>query len=129
LNVQLNCSESQAKELADKGSIVFTDESGTTIGSGTFVKISKDIKATSRKNVLFSFKAEKGYTPEMGKAVQTKVNVAESCFILPITSLKGNKVKILHNDQVIEREVSIIRSNKDSVYLKGLAENEIVIIN
>ena len=129
LNVQLNCSESQAKELAAKESIVFTNEEGIKIGSGEFVKILKDKTASNRKNILCTFKAEMGFVPEMGKAVQTEMTIAATCFILPATSLRGNKVKILHNDQIIEREVSIIRSNKDSVYLKGLVENEIVIIN
>lgn len=129
LNVQLNCSDSQAKELAGQGSIVFTNNAGETVGKGKYISTQKDKTVANSNNVLFSFKAEKNNKAAIGQLVQVELKINETCFILPAKSLKSNKVKILHEDQILEREVTIIRSSKDSAFVKGLNEDEIVLLN
>lgn len=129
LNVQVECTASQAKELNKKESIVFTDDKGNTIGKGKCLKSIPDKFDEGKNRVVFSFQPENKFEPLHGMKVGIQISDSEKCFKLPASSVNSNKVKLLFNEQIIEREVTILRSIKDSVYLKGLNENEIVVLN
>lgn len=128
-NIQVICTESQANEWKKNGSLAFTDDNGNSIGKGTFLKSIQDGSDKGKKRAVFSFQAENNFKPQNGMKVITQISNSEKCYKLPASSVNNQKVKLLYNNQIIEREVRIIGSTEDSVYLKGLNENEIIVLN
>ena len=120
---------SEAKKMEMQNTIVVKDEIGKVIGTGKYLKSKTNLSDLSNSIVQFTFMPNQKVIFPFGKAVQTEIFLSIKCFGLPSKNIKSNRVKVLKNGEISEREIQIIQTTSDSTYFTGLLENELVILN
>jgi hypothetical protein len=120
---------SEAKKLEGQKTIVVKDEIGKVIGNGKYLKSKTNLSDLSNNVVQFTFIPNQKGLYSFGKAVQTEIGHSIKCFVLPSENVKKNRVKVLKNGEISEREIQIIQITSESTYFTGLLENELVVVN
>ena len=109
----------------------FIDPNGKKIGTGTIVRISDVInQQTQSADIYYSIKALEGETIYNGMFVNVSINKEDEqqAVILPRTAVQGNKVNVLDGNKIKSYDVTVILSIPDSVYVTGLSNDLMVIL-
>lgn len=98
------------------------DNAGNKIGDASFIKRKK--KDAGPDMVYYHFKGpikqSQGY-----KIIATQ---EIECISIPIKAVNGNKVLLLKDDMQIEREIEIIKSNGETIFVQGLKEGDEIVL-
>lgn len=122
---------STVKFFQQKGSAVFTDAEGKTIGTGKIIRVSDVInQKTQSIDVYYSIQSTLKETIFNGQFVNVGINqsAAQESFVIPRNAVKDNKVNVLVKNKLIERPIVIVGSKPDSVYVSGLKDGDEVVL-
>jgi hypothetical protein len=110
-------------------SIAFTSSSKDTIGEGQFLRKSPKINTqTQSVDTYFSLNPVK--RPIIGSFVNLSVtsNVKDSSIVLPEIATKNAFVQLLKDSTIRLRKIEILGTKPDSVFVKGVNDGEMVIL-
>jgi multidrug efflux pump subunit AcrA (membrane-fusion protein) len=109
----------------------FTDPKGKTVATGKIVRISDVInQRTQSADVYYAVTPIEGHRVYNGLYLNVELDVAteKTSTILPRTAVKDNKVMILEKGKLVALEVLQIGSKPDSVYVSGLKDDQVVVL-
>lgn len=114
-----------------KSEAEFTDASGKLVATGKIIRVSDVInQQTQSADVYYSIQAVKGETIYNGMYVNVSINQKEEreTMTIPSAAVKDQKVQILSGGKLKSREVLVISKIPDSVYVTGLKDGEMVLL-
>lgn len=109
----------------------FQTTDGELVGKGKIIRISDVInQSTQSLDVYFSIQPVDGKPIYNGTYVNVSVNekVEKETMIIPRLAVRENKVNILEGDHLIEKDILIVGSKPDSVYVTGLNNGQKVLL-
>lgn len=115
----------------DKSVATFTNSSDEVVGSGKIKRVSNVVnQQTQSIDVYYSIKPNDEMLVYNGMHLNVNIDkeVTKNTCLLPRTAVSNNKVAILDNDKVILRNILVIGSKPDSVYVTGLTDGEMAVL-
>jgi hypothetical protein len=115
----------------EKSTAEFTNSSYENIATGKIIRISNVInQQTQSADVYYSIKPLSGKKLYNGMFVNVAINreAPKETMTLPRVAVKNGKVNILDNTKVTSRHVTIVSSKPDSVFVTGLKDGHIVVL-
>ncbi|TNE99237.1 MAG: efflux RND transporter periplasmic adaptor subunit [Bacteroidetes bacterium] len=109
----------------------FYTTEGELIGKGKIIRISDVInQSTQSLDVYFSISPVNGSTLYNGTYVNVSVHekVEKETMLIPRIAVSNNKVNLLDGGKVIEKDILIVGTKPDSVYVTGLKNGTDVIL-
>lgn len=109
----------------------FYTTDGELIGKGKIIRISDVInQSTQSLDVYFSIKPVNGETLYNGTYVNVSVHekVEKETMLIPRVAVNKQKVNLLDGEKIISRDILIVGSKPDSVYVTGLKDGETVVL-
>ena len=109
----------------------FSNSSKEKIATGKIVRISNVInQQTQSADVYYSIKPLDGKKLYNGMFVNVAINkeAPKKTMTLPIVAVKNGKVNVLDNAKVTTHPVTIVSSKPDSVFVTGLDDGQIVVL-
>lgn len=109
----------------------FYTTDGKAIGRGKIIRVSDVInQSTQSLDVYFSIKPINGETLYNGTYVNVSVNekVDKETMIVPRLALKDQKIQLLEGGKLIEKDILVVGSKPDSVYVTGLNNGSKVVL-
>jgi hypothetical protein len=116
----------------DESSASFVDSDGTPLGTGKIIRVSNVVnQMTQSADVYYSIKPLEGKKVYNGMYVNVAINqqVTKETVVLPRTAIKDSKVNQLVNGKIEIIPVTILSSIQDSVYVSGIQDNAMIVIN
>lgn len=101
------------------------------IGSGKIIRVSDLInQSTQSIDVYFSISPAKDRTLYNGTYVNVSVNekIEKETMIVPRIAVRDNKVAVLDGNKLIERDVLIVGQKPDSLYITGLRNGQLIVM-
>jgi len=115
----------------NKSTAEFQDSKGKTIADGKIIRVSDVInQQTQSADVYYSIKARTGEKVYNGMFVNVSINkeATKETMTLPRASVKNNKVRVLEKNNLKEIEVIINGSKPDSVFVTGLMDGQLILL-
>lgn len=114
-----------------EGTATFTNAKGTIVGTGKITRVSDVInQRTQSADVYYSIHPLKGSEIYNGMflnaSIKQRANLASMA--IPTVALKDGKVLILKDEKLIERSVENVSSKPDTVFVTGLKDGEILVL-
>lgn len=109
----------------------FIDAKGNTVASGKIIRISDAInQQTQSTDVYYAITPEKGATLYSGMYVNVSIQkeAMKETMTLPRTAVNEGKVKILDGEKIKIQEIMIAGSKPDSVFVTGLKDGKLVVL-
>lgn len=131
LEVKVPISLATIKKFQKEGTAEFTDGNGVLIGSGKILRVSDVInQRTQSVDVYYSIRPIKNELIYNGQFVNVAIKQSAmlESFAVPRLAVKGNKVKILVNDKLEERDVIVVGNKPDSLFISGLYNGDKIIL-
>lgn len=129
--VKVPISLSTVKLFQQKGTASFNDAEGKTIGTGKIIRVSDVInQKTQSVDVYYSIQASNKETIFNGQFVNVEINqtATQESFIIPRNAVKDNKVHVIENKKLVQRQIIVVGSKPDSVYVSGLKNGDEVVL-
>ena len=95
---------------------------------GKVVRINEKIDTETQSIKMFIQSADKKIKDGMFFTAELKANSNTSLAKLPKEAINNNKVKVQNESEESELEIEVFDSNEDYVFVKGLVDNSLVII-
>jgi len=114
-----------------KSTATFFDSKGTEIASGKILRISNVInQQTQSADVYYSVNPYEGVLIYHGMYLNVSINKKsfKETMTLPRNAVKDNFVNVLKGDKIIPVEVNIVSSIPDSVYVTGLKNGQLALL-
>ena len=115
----------------EKSTAQFTDASGNLIGNGRIIRVSDVInRQTQSADVYYSVKAVDGEQIYNGMYLNVAINQKDErkTMTLPRAAVRDGKTSVLSNGKIKEQSVVIVSSIPDSVYVTGLKDGQMVLL-
>ena len=109
----------------------FTNSAGNVIGKGKIIRISDVInQQTQSADVYYSVQPIPGEKIYHGVFVNVKIDreASKETMTIPRVALNNNRVNILKGTKLVEKEVLVVGSKPDSVYVTGLTNGTKVLL-
>ena len=122
---------SQIELFRSKGVATFFDSKENRIGSGKILRVSDVInQKTQSVDVFYSITADKKAMIYNGMFVNATINqtATVASMAVPRMAVKDNKLQILKNNQLVAKEIEIVNSKPDTVFVKGLTDGDKVLL-
>lgn len=122
---------SQLNLFKSKGSATFYNSKNEKVGSGKIVRISDVInQKTQSVDVFYSIKAEKEAMIYNGMFVNATIDqmATVSSMAVPRMAVKDNSIQVLKDNQLVVKEIEIVNSKPDTVFVTGLNNGENVVL-
>lgn len=115
----------------DEGTATFSNAKGKVVGTGKIIRVSDVInQRTQSADVYYSIqpvKASEIYNGMfLNASIKQRANLASMA--IPTVALKDGKVLILKDEKLIERSVENVSSKPDTVFVTGLKDGEILVL-
>lgn len=118
--------ESQSDQFEPNSKVDVLDANGNKLAEGTLVRKSKNKSKTM--DLFFSIKPLKGQILNVGAELSVSHSkMIQNCVVLPKKVLKENLVTLLVEGKSIQRQITIVGEEGDSVLVTGLKDGEEVI--
>lgn len=115
----------------DKSQATFTNSSDENVGSGKIKRISNVVnQQTQSIDVYYTITPNEDALVYNGMHLNVNIDkeVTKNTCILPRTAVSNGKVVILDNNKIAYRDILVIGSKPDSVYITGLKDGEMVVL-
>lgn len=115
----------------DKSVASFTNASNELVGTGKIKRISNVVnQQTQSIDVYYAITPKEGALVYNGMHLNVNIDkeVTKNTCVLPRTAVNNGKVVVLNNDKIMFRDVLVIGSKPDSVYITGLNDGEMVVL-
>lgn len=122
---------SQIELFKSKGIATFYDSKDNKIGNGKILRVSDVInQKTQSVDVFYSIKAENKALIYNGMFVTATINqmATIASMAVPRMAVKDNKLQLLKNNQLITKEIEIVNSKPDTVFVIGLNNGDKVLL-
>lgn len=109
----------------------FTNKQEKIIGNGRMIKYLKHNGKNHSIDILYSVQTNPKYnlTPGQSIKIVTQHLTTEKCMIVPITTINENQAEILVDNTPIKKPIKILAKNKKSIYIAGLNDGDLLILN
>lgn len=115
----------------DKSTATFEDASGHEVATGKIARVSNVInQQTQSADVYYSIKALPGETVYNGMHLNVSIErkAMKSTVTIPRTAVKEGIVSLLEGNKIAKKEVMMVGSKPDSVFVSGLTDGSRVIL-
>ena len=115
----------------DKAKAKFLDAAGNIIGTGKIKRISNVVnQQTQSADVYYSINSEDKSLVYNGMYLNAVIDkkVTKSTMTLPRNAVKDSQVGTLVKNKIVMKQVMVIGSKPDSVYVTGLKKGEMVLL-
>lgn len=129
--VKVTLSLESVKKFKEVGAAEFTDASGKIVGRGKIIRISKVInQKTQSVDVFYSVSPIKGEPVYYGQFVNVVIDqmAEQESFAIPRAAVKDNKVNILINDKLFTKQISVVDTKLDTLFVAGLKNSDLVVL-
>lgn len=129
--VKVPMSDADLELYRSMGVAEFYTADGEKIGTGKIKRVSgEQDKAIALMDVYFSFNPQKGKKYAPGTAVDVIVNKKpiEESVVLPIVAVEDGNVQLLENGKLIKKEIQIVGTKSDSVFVTGIKDGSMVLL-
>lgn len=119
------------QQYRDKSTAQFTDAAGKHIANGSIIRVSDMInKQTQSADVYYSIKAIDGNQIYNGMYLNVTINQKDEreSMTLPRAAVKDGKATVLAQNKLTEVPVVIISAVPDSVFVTGLNDGQMVLL-
>lgn len=131
LEVKVPISMTSIKSFQKQGSARFSDPNGYDIGTGRIIRVSDVInQKTQSIDVYYSIKSLSQDKIYNGQYVNVEINqqASQESYAIPRNAAKGNKVNVLVDKKLVQREIIVVGMKPDSLYISGLNDGEEVVL-
>lgn len=111
----------------DRSNATFTNSSDEFVGSGSIKRVSNVVnQQTQSIDVYYTIHPDKNALVYNGMHLNVNIDkeVTKNTSVLPRTAVNDGKVAILNNDKLSYKEVLVIGTKPDSVYVTGLEDGD-----
>lgn len=118
-------------QFKSENQATFLGNSGETIGTGKIIRISDVVnQKTQSIDVYYSIRPASDATIYNGMFLDVKIKQKTSApsFVIPRMAMQDEKVQLLVQNKITERNVQVIGSKPDSIFVTGLQDGESVLI-
>ncbi len=129
--VKVPIAMSNLDRFQKEGSADFFDSKGKKIGTGKILRISDVInQKTQSVDVYYSISPVNNAMVYHGQYLNAAINqsASQECFPVPRAAVKDNKVQVLANNKLLQRDINIVGSKPDTVFVVGLRNGEEVLL-
>lgn len=129
--VKAPISVEQMELFQNANSIQFTDPKGENIGSGKLIRTSEVInQQTQSIDAYFSLRPEKSSAIFQGMFLNLVLDteIMENSTILPENAVINAQAQVLKDSLIHTRAVAILSRKVDSVYVSGLSDGDIILL-
>lgn len=122
---------SQIEMYKSKGTAIFTNSKGEKVGTGTILRISDVInQSTQSVDVFYSIKPSGNVMIYNGMFLNASISqkVTFESMAIPRMAVKDNKINVLQDGKLISREIEIMNTKPDTVFVTGLKNGESVVL-
>jgi len=129
--VKVSITLSQIELYKKKGAATFLDSKNTTVGTGKIIRISDVMnQKTQSIDVYYSIIPNKEAMIYNGMFVNATIHQVseEATMAIPRMAMKDSKVMILKDGKLQEKIVELISSAPDTVFVKGLNNGELFVL-
>lgn len=129
--VKVPISMTSIKSFQKQGGARFTDPNGIEIGTGKIIRISDVInQKTQSIDVYYSIRSSSAENVYNGQYVNVEINqqASQESFAIPRNAAKGNKVNVLADNKLVQREIIVVGAKPDSLYISGLNDGDEVVL-
>ncbi|GEM_PF-5026110 len=107
----------------------FLTKKGAKVGNGEFLSFSKKKRKSNLIEVLYKVQGDSKFTEAGTKLkITTKHTTADKSVSIPFEAVQNNLVKVLVNDKVVSKTITIIGKNASHYFIVGLTDGEQVIL-
>ena len=114
-----------------EGEASFLDSEGKVIGKGKIIRVSEVInQRTQSIDVYYSIKALNEALIYNGQFVNVAIDQSarQESFAVPRTAVKDNAVHLLVNEKLVSREITVIGTKPDTLFVIGLNNGEQLVL-
>jgi hypothetical protein len=129
--VKVPISMTSIKSFQKQGSARFTDPNSNEIGTGKIIRVSDVInQKTQSIDVYYSIRSSSAENVYNGQYVNVEINqqASQESFAIPRNAVKGNKVNVLVDNKLVQREIIVVGAKPDSLYISGLNDGDEVVL-
>jgi RND family efflux transporter MFP subunit len=119
------------KKFKEQGTAEFTDASGEVVAKGKIIRVSDVInQKTQSVDVYYSVSAIGDALIYNGQFVNVAIDqkASQESMAIPRAAVKGNRVYILENEQLLSREIIVVGNKPDTLFVSGLRNGEKVVL-
>lgn len=120
---------SQVDAFTRAETVHFTDAQGDTLGNGKLLRTSPQINSQTQ-SVDAYFSIDHAEDLVIGAFVNLTVNsvLQDSTVVLPEIAAQNGVVQLLRDSLINKQKVTVVGTKQDSVFVKGIANDEYVIL-
>ncbi len=111
--------------------VIFTSSHGELIGKGKFERITRSInQQTQSVDAFFSLKPHPETMVFQGMFLNLKLEseLYEESMAIPETAIRNGIVQLLSDSLIVERNADVIGNLRDSVLIKGIGDEELIVL-
>jgi membrane fusion protein (multidrug efflux system) len=129
--VKIPISIANINSFKKQANATFKDAHGETVGKGKMIRSSNVVnQRTQSIDVYYSINPAAGKIIYNGMflTIAIKQSAAQLSAAIPRAAVKDGKVHVLKNNQMTWREVLVVGSKPDTLFVSGLKDNEQVVL-
>lgn len=131
LEVRLPIPIAALNKFKSKGAVDFFDAKGKKIGKGNLLRMASEINTNTQSiDAYYSITSLNKETLLAGQYVTASINnlISESVAVIPSSAVKQNKVHVLENFQLVQKDIRILSQKQDSLFVEGLTNEDTLIV-
>lgn len=131
MEVKVPISLKNLPSFRKEGEASFLNAEGKIIGRGKILRVSEVInQRTQSVDVYYSIRSIEGESVYNGQFVNVAIDQSarQESFAVPRTAVKDNSVHLLLNEKLINREITVIGSKPDTLFVVGLNNGEQIVL-
>ena len=131
LEVRLPIPIAALNKFKSKGAVDFFDAKGKKIGKGNLLRMASEINTNTQSiDAYYSITSLNKETLLAGQYVTASINnlISESVAVIPSSAVKQNKVHVLENFQLVQKDIRILSQKQDSLFVEGLTNKDTLIV-
>lgn len=131
LEVRLPIPIAALNKFKSKGAVDFFDAKGKKIGKGKLLRMASEINTNTQSiDAYYSITSLNKEILLAGQYVTASINnlISESVAVIPSSAVKQNKVHVLENFQLVQKDIRILSQKQDSLFVEGLTNKDTLIV-
>ncbi len=113
----------------NKKHVHFVTKNGAKVGNGEFLSFSKKKRKNDQIEIIYKIQGNSKFREAGTKLkITTKHTTTDKSISIPFDAVQDNMVKVLINDKVVSKTVTIIGKNATHYFIAGLLDGEQVIL-
>ena len=129
LLAKVTINKNDLKLYKNKKHVHFVTNKGRKIGNGEFLSLSKKKRKSNLIDIIYTIQDNsKAVAAGTKLKITTKHTTTDKSVAIPFNAVNGNIVKVLVNEQIISKTVTIIGQNFTHYFIVGLTDGDQLIL-